>query len=86
MISAIEENDSNRCRLRQVFSISPCWTVLTIVNTGDTTLKRIVVGERLNHDVGDYPDKRKRIYRNTGMKWDLVDLDSIEHPSGGQKE
>ena len=33
----------------------------TITNTGSETLRCIVVGERLAHDVGDYPRKRKRI-------------------------
>lgn len=58
----------------------------TIVNTGTETLRCIVVGERLAHDVGDYPDKGKRIYRNAGMPWDLVDLEGIETPTAGAKK
>ena len=55
----------------------------TIVNTGETVLRLIVVGERLSHDVGDYPRKAKRIYRQGEMAWNLVDLDAIEVPGGG---
>ena len=47
-----------------------------LVNTGSTTLKCMVVGQRLDHDVGDYPKLNKRIYRNKGLPWNLVDLDS----------
>ncbi|GAA6200610.1 cupin domain-containing protein [Aquicoccus sp. SU-CL01552] len=54
----------------------------SITNTGTETLRCIVVGERLAHDVGDYPRLGKRIYRNAGMPWDLVDLDAIENPGG----
>ncbi|MBE9097972.1 cupin domain-containing protein [Vacuolonema iberomarrocanum] len=54
-------------------------------NTGDTTLRCIVVGQRLDHDVGEYPLKKKRIYRNKGMKWNLVDLDQISEPIAGKK-
>ena len=57
----------------------------TILNTGDEVLRMIVAGQRLAHDVGDYPRKAKRIYRNAGMDWDLVDLDQIEHPNAGAK-
>ena len=59
----------------------------TIVNTGSSTLRCIVVGERLAHDVGDYPRQGKRIYRNDGQPWDLVDHGNITQPgaSVGQK-
>lgn len=50
----------------------------SIKNTGHETLRCIVVGERLPHDVGDYPRKEKRIYRNSGLNWSLVDHDNIE--------
>ena len=52
----------------------------TIVNTGTETLRCIVVGQRLAHDVGDYPRKGERIYRNEGMAWDLVSHDAIAPP------
>lgn len=54
-------------------------------NTGDGTLRCIVVGERLDHDVGDYPLKGKRIFRNKGMKWNVVDINRISEPEGGRK-
>jgi len=57
----------------------------TMDNTGDEVLKCIVVGERLAHDAGDYPRKAKRIYRNAGLPWDLVDLYDIQHPNAGVK-
>ena len=57
-----------------------------IINTGSDVLRCIVVGERLPHDVGDYPRKGKRIYRNAGRAWDLVDIDVIVHPDAGQKK
>ena len=57
----------------------------TIVNTGTTTLRMIVVGQRLAHDVGDYPRKAKRIFRNGDLPWDLVDHTAIENPTAGAK-
>ena len=57
----------------------------TIKNTSEGILKCIVVGQRLAHDVGDYPNLQKRIYRNAGMKWDLVDMDHIDEPVAGKK-
>jgi len=49
----------------------------TMVNTGDVTLRCLVVGERLSHDVTDYPRLQKRLYRNRGMNWNLVDTAAI---------
>lgn len=57
----------------------------TMINTSNEVLKCIVVGQRLPHDVGEYPDKKKRLFRNEGMKWEMVDLDRIDHPQGGKK-
>ena len=54
-------------------------------NDSSETLKCIVVGQRLDHDVADYPDKKKRIYRNKGLKWNLVDVGVIEEPEAGRK-
>lgn len=48
-----------------------------LVNTGQGVLKCIVAGQRLDHDVGDYPVRGKRLYRNRGMGWSLVDLDAV---------
>lgn len=55
----------------------------SIRNTGSETLRCIVVGERLAHDVGDYPRLRKRIYRNAGLPWTLADHDALAEIGGG---
>ena len=57
----------------------------SIENTGDERLRCIVVGERLAHDVADYPRRRKRIYRQAGLKPNLVDHDHIDEPKVGAK-
>lgn len=57
----------------------------TIRNTGSHVLKCIVVGERLDHDVGDYTKLNKRIYRQKGMPWNLVDIENISEPVAGKK-
>ena len=58
----------------------------TIVNTGTEVFRCIVVGQRLPHDVGDYPRKAKRIYRNEGLPWELVDQQQIEQITAGAKK
>lgn len=58
----------------------------SIVNTGDTVLRCLVIGQRLAQDVGDYTRQRKRIYRNAGLPWDVVDHDNIVHPKAGAKK
>lgn len=57
----------------------------TLLNTGNEVLRCIVVGERLAHDVADYPDLNKRLYRNRGHSWDLVDINTVQHPNAGGK-
>lgn len=57
----------------------------TMTNTGDAPLVCLVIGERLAHDVADYPRQGKRIYRQAGLPYDLVDHDAIEHPDLGGK-
>lgn len=56
-----------------------------LYNNGPSVLKCIVVGQRLDHDVGDYPKLNKRIYRNKGLAWNLVDITQIETPTAGKK-
>lgn len=46
-------------------------------NDGDEELVCLVAGQRLERDVADYPDRKKRLYRNSG-RWDLVDHEHIE--------
>jgi len=50
----------------------------TIKNTGSEALRCIVVGQRLDSDVVDYPAKEKRIFRTQGLKWKVVNLSDIE--------
>ncbi|MCC1493602.1 cupin domain-containing protein [Cognatishimia sp. F0-27] len=57
----------------------------TIVNTGDQTLRCLVIGQRLDHDIGDYPNKGKRIFRNVGLPWTLVDHDALTSVTAGAK-
>jgi uncharacterized cupin superfamily protein len=54
-------------------------------NNGIRPLKAIVVGQRLDHDVGDYPNLGKRIYRQKNLPWNLVDIEEITQPSAGKK-
>ena len=54
-------------------------------NTGKGLLKCIVVGQRLDHDIADYPNLNKRLYRGKGREWNLVDIDNIETPNAGAK-
>lgn len=54
-------------------------------NNGTSVLRCIVVGQRLEHDVGDYPDLGKRIYRHKGLPWNLVDIENVEEPVAGKK-
>jgi len=58
----------------------------SIRNTGSGTFRCIVVGQRLPHDVGDYPRLGKRIYRNEGLPWNLVDDAAIEEPTAGARK
>ena len=46
-------------------------------NVGKSTLFNRLVGQRLAHDVTDYPRLAKRLYRNGG-EWNLVDHADIE--------
>ena len=57
----------------------------TIRNNSTGQFRCIVVGQRLDHDVGDYPNQNKRIYRQKDMPWSLVDIDAIDEPIAGQK-
>lgn len=53
-----------------------------ITVTGTETFRCLVMGQRLDHDAGEYPDKRKRIYRNIGLPWVVFDEDAAEELSG----
>ena len=55
----------------------------SITNKGAETFRCIVVGERLAYDVGDYTYLGKRIYRNEGVTWNLVDHEHVVEVGGG---
>ena len=49
-------------------------------NTGSSPMTCIVVGQRLDCDVVDYPEQNKRLYRYVGKAGDLVDIAAVTHP------
>lgn len=53
----------------------------TLINTGEAELQCIVVGQRLAHDVSDYPRLGQRLYRNRGQAMNLVSHDNIIDPN-----
>jgi len=55
----------------------------TMINNSTEALVCIVVGERLAHDVGDYPAKQKRIYRNKGFASNVVQHQHIAEIATG---
>lgn len=57
----------------------------SLKNIGSELLRCIVVGQRSEHDVADYPKLKKRIYRHKDLPWNLVDIDTIEVPIAGKK-
>lgn len=57
----------------------------TMTASGTEPLRCLVAGQRLAHDVADYPRLKKRIFRNDGMRWNLVDHEHLEEPSAGKK-
>ncbi|MEM9426691.1 MAG: cupin domain-containing protein [Pseudomonadota bacterium] len=56
----------------------------SLKNTGATALSCIVVSQRKNHDVSDYPRMGKRLFRNQDLTWNLVDLTVIDRPFGAR--
>ncbi|MDO6486649.1 cupin domain-containing protein [Colwellia sp. 6_MG-2023] len=54
-------------------------------NNGKDLFKCIVIGQRLDHDVADYPKLNKRIYRQKNMPWNLVNIGDINEPNAGKK-
>lgn len=51
----------------------------SLKNNGTDTLICLVMGQRLEQDVADYPNQGKRLYRNSG-NWELVELKNISDP------
>jgi uncharacterized cupin superfamily protein len=58
----------------------------TIFNTGTETFRCLVIGQRLAHDVADYTRQNKRIYRNEGRAYEVVDIDNLSFPNAGAKK
>jgi uncharacterized cupin superfamily protein len=50
-----------------------------MINDGAEPLVYLVIGQRLEQDITDYPRLGKRLYRHSG-EWDLVDIAKLEHP------
>jgi uncharacterized cupin superfamily protein len=48
-----------------------------LIADGEDALVCLVMGQRLQHDVCDYPRLGKRLFRNAG-EWNLVDHENIE--------
>ena len=48
----------------------------SISNDGTEALVCLVIGQRLDQDVADYPNQHKCLYRNNGA-WNLVDMGNI---------
>ena len=46
-------------------------------NTGSNILKCIIVGQRLDFDIVNYPEQARRFYRAKGEMGDLVDVAMI---------
>lgn len=57
-----------------------------LVNNSDSPLTCLVMGQRLAHDVADYPALKKRMFRNQGLAWNLVDIEHIAEPQAGAKK
>ena len=56
----------------------------SLKNTGSSVLRCIIVSQRKNHDVSDYPRKGKRLFRNKDLTWNLVDVAVIDRPFGAK--
>jgi len=50
-----------------------------LLNDGTETLVCLVMGQRLKHDIADYPSHKKRLYRHNG-KAEVVEHHSITKP------
>lgn len=52
----------------------------SIKNTGIEILRILVIGERADHDICDYPNQKKRLWRHKGQPPSLVDLARVKTP------
>jgi uncharacterized cupin superfamily protein len=51
-----------------------------MINDGSEPLVCLVVGQRLEQDISDYPRHAKRLYRHSG-EWDVANHDRLDHPN-----
>lgn len=51
----------------------------SLLNSGTERLICLVIGQRLDYDITDYPDKKKRLFRHQGSR-SLVNHSDIETP------
>lgn len=56
----------------------------SLKNTGTKPLRCILVSQRKNHDVADYPRLSKRLFRNKNLTWNMVDTHVIDRPFGSK--
>lgn len=56
----------------------------SLKNTGSGVLRCIIVSQRKEHDVSDYPRKGKRLFRNKDLTWNMVDVTVIDRPFGAK--
>lgn len=77
--SLIIEDDSYQFEKGDFVGFPQNTAAHSILNDGDEMLICLVMGQRLQHDVADYPNKGKRLYRNNG-EWNLVDIQHISNP------
>lgn len=73
------ENETHEVEAGDFFGFPAGEAAHDLKNTGSGTLVFLVMGQRLDQDVADYPDQKKRLYRNNGV-WDLVDKQEISDP------
>ncbi len=83
--TAIIEGDRYPLRAGDFLGLPRNEVAHNIINDGDETLVCLVMGQRLEQDVGDYPNLGKRLYRNSGH-WDLVDIGDITLPPRGKNQ
>ena len=56
----------------------------TMINSGAGMLRCLVAGQRLAHDVSDYPKLNRRLYRNKGAPMNLANIVDLIDPATGK--
>lgn len=55
------------------------------LNSNAKRINKSLGEETIAVKAGDYVNLNKRMYRNKGMAWNLVDIQQIEEPQAGKK-